>query len=235
MNRRLDAGSTVVDPIRKVAIGVGSLLLTMGVALGAWMGASGEPAKKTSAKPVAIAHATPTPKPVPHAAPTTHPSPPAEPEPTKPEPTPPKKPVESPKMEPDSPEPKKPEPPKPEPKKPESPKPDPKKPEPKPPEPKKPEPKPVAKAVTFASVMPIFQAHCVSCHSASTKRGGLDMSSLAAIMKGGNGGDEVKPGNADGSWLWSQIDGDSMPPDGKTKLTADQKKLVKDWILAGAK
>ena len=224
----------------KLALAVGGLLLPACIGVGFWIGSKSEIPKKTSGKDVSVASAstatrrdrstasstatTPTP-----ATPETVPTPPKKVE------TPPK-PVAKKKADPDPeemPEPKKTEPKPPE-KKPDPPEPK-KTPEPKPPEPKKtPEPKKGA-APTFASVMPIFQMKCASCHSAASKKGGLDLATLASLMKGGSNGAAVKPGDLDNSNLWTQVEGDSMPPDGKPKLTEAEKRKIQEWIVAGAK
>ncbi len=50
----------------------------------------------------------------------------------------------------------------------------------------------------------VFKKRCVSCHSPSQVRGGLDMSSLEAIMAGSTSGAVVEPGNPGESliYLW---------------------------------
>lgn len=134
-------------------------------------------------------------------------------------------------------DPKPPEPKKTEPKKPEEKKPEPKKPEPKKVEPKKPDPKPSAPAPTFArDVVPVFRVHCLNCHGGvGVPKGGLDLRTLAATLKGGDGGPGVKANDPDGSPVWQQIEGGMMPPDGKPRLTEKEKKVVRDWIAGGAK
>ncbi|MDB5310969.1 MAG: hypothetical protein JWO38_5171 [Gemmataceae bacterium] len=116
--------------------------------------------------------------------------------------------------------------------------PEPKKPEPKPPEPKSPEPKkPAVAQVSFAKeIMPIFRSKCLNCHGAAGKpKGDLDLRTIATIMKGGDNGAGVKPGDLKDSLVWKTIDEGSMPPEGKEPLTAAEKRLVENWILGGAK
>ena len=108
-------------------------------------------------------------------------------------------------------------------------------------EPTKPAPKPPEPMVTpvlFAEkIGAIFKAKCNGCHGDGSIKGGLDMRTLASIAKGGDNG----PGTAvvakdlEKSYLWSQINDGAMPPAGKDKLTAAEIKLIKDWILSGAK
>ena len=106
------------------------------------------------------------------------------------------------------------------------------------PEAKKPEPKPAAKgdAPTFAKVSVVFKDKCVVCHGGvGNPKGGLDLRTLAAVNKGGDSGPAVSPGDLAKSQLWDSIDSGQMPPPKKEPLTADEKKLIRDWILGGAK
>lgn len=116
--------------------------------------------------------------------------------------------------------------------------PEPKKPDPKPPEPKKVEPKkvePKPPAVTFAKdVLPVFRANCINCHGAAANpKGGLDLRTAAAALKGGDGGPGLKAGDPDGSPIWQRVEDGSMPPN--KKLTDKDQKLIKAWIEAGGK
>lgn len=155
---------------------------------------------------------------------------PTEPEP-KPEPTPapPTVKTEPTKKAEPKPEPKKPEP-KPEPKKPE-----PKKPDPPKPEPKKPEPPKVEMVSYEKQVFPIFKVKCLMCHGDPQRKADVDLRTLASAVRGGSSGDGAVPGKLEKSSLWLAIDDGSMPPPGKDKLTSAEKKIVKDWILSGAK
>ena len=116
-------------------------------------------------------------------------------------------------------------------------------PEPKPPEPKPepkvvvkpPEPKPV-KMVSFKQVEPIFRSYCNNCHGAvkGAPKGGVDLRTVAAIMKGGGGGDIVVPGMPDKSFIYLTIKEKTMPPEGKGPTPAELQ-LIHDWVAAGAK
>ena len=98
---------------------------------------------------------------------------------------------------------KKPEEKKPEEKKPEDKKPAEKKPEEKKPEEKKPAEKPEEKKPVgdpkFASIvfekdiLPIFNSKCIFCHGDKKKKGGLDMRTVALMMKGGDTGSSTRP------------------------------------------
>ncbi len=98
-----------------------------------------------------------------------------------------------------------------------------------------------ASAVAYGSqIAPLFAKNCVACHNAKKSEGGLDLESHAALMAGGDGGDAVIAGDADGSNLLIRMldDDDPMPPEGNSvgaeRLTADQIALVRQWINDGA-
>ncbi len=112
-----------------------------------------------------------------------------------------------------------------------APKPDP--PKPAPPEPEPPRP---AQAVKFDThILPIFQAKCITCHSAKPRKGELDLRTLQSAMKGGENGAGILPGDPDSSTVWKYIARDKMPPRGSAKLTPNEKTLIQQWIAAGAK
>jgi periplasmic protein TonB len=106
--------------------------------------------------------------------------------------------------------------------------------------PPKPEPKPMpptkGTAVTFEpKVQMVFKSKCVVCHGGANAKGGLDLRSLAAAIKGGDSGAAIKPGDPDDSLLWQSLSEGTMPPKGKEKPTADELKLIREWIAGGAK
>jgi mono/diheme cytochrome c family protein len=85
-------------------------------------------------------------------------------------------------------------------------------------------------------VMPIFKTSCISCHKADKKKGKLDMSSYAELMKGGKQGSPVKAGDPSKSLIIEMISGKEpeMPEKGD-KLTDAQVKVISEWIKQGAK
>jgi hypothetical protein len=91
---------------------------------------------------------------------------------------------------------------------------------------------PVKSTVAYAShVQPILETRCLNCHGAAKKKGGLDLSSIAAMLRGGDTGPAIVAGDPEKSPLWMRVDDGSMPPAGKT-LTTAEKKTLQDWILA---
>src|SRR5258706_7747511 len=53
-------------------------------------------------------------------------------------------------------------------------------------------------------ILPIFQEHCLVCHSDSPQHG-LDLRDLAKVAKGGESGIVVRPGSARTSLLYQKI------------------------------
>lgn len=108
---------------------------------------------------------------------------------------------------------------------------------------KKPDPKPAppkAEPVSYEKqVLPIFKTKCLTCHGDPQVKGGIDLRTLAKAVEGGDTGPGATPGKPDDSQIWVRLldTGAPMPPpgSGKEKLTPAELKLVKDWILSGAK
>ena len=101
-----------------------------------------------------------------------------------------------------------------------------------------------AKVVDFSTeVFPFLSDNCVSCHSKTTRKGGLNLESPADILKGGDSGAAAMPGKGQESLLVKAAiheDADSaMPPrDNKVKaknLSPQEIGLLKRWIDQGAK
>lgn len=87
-------------------------------------------------------------------------------------------------------------------------------------------------------VRPLLQERCADCHNPDKRRGQLDLSSLDALLAGGEGGVVVRPGDAAGSDLFRRITlpqdhEDVMPAEGKAALTETQVRILGWWIDAG--
>ena len=99
--------------------------------------------------------------------------------------------------------------------------------------------------VTYdTDIKPIFEKSCVRCHGEQKPKGHLRLDSLAGIMKGGEDGKVVVPGESAKSMLVRNIahlgdPDDYMPPPrnkaGIKPLTNDQIGLIRAWIDQGAK
>src|SRR5688500_18962391 len=93
------------------------------------------------------------------------------------------------------------------------------------------------KPVSFHNdLRPIFNASCNACHKPEKTKGDLDMTTYAALLKGGKHGSTVVAGDAGKSKLLEMVSGDEpeMPPD-DDPLKKEQIALIERWIREGAK
>ncbi|MDX1968816.1 MAG: PSD1 and planctomycete cytochrome C domain-containing protein [Planctomycetaceae bacterium] len=85
-------------------------------------------------------------------------------------------------------------------------------------------------------VRPVLVEHCSKCHSNKDVKGGLRLDSRAALLKGGDTGPAIIPGDARRSLLIEAVryepDGYQMPPTGK--LPDDAIAALTDWVQQGA-
>ncbi len=86
-----------------------------------------------------------------------------------------------------------------------------------------------------AGVAVLLARNCLECHNSSDRKGGLDLSRRERALRGGDSGIVLKPGDPDDSLLVKRVDSGEMPPEDRTKLSAHDSKLLRDWIKAGAK
>lgn len=87
-------------------------------------------------------------------------------------------------------------------------------------------------------VAPILAEHCLGCHNPSQRRGpkgGLDLTTIAGVLKGGNAGPAVQPGvPGDSELIVAVLYEDEflqMPPDGK--LSDDKINAIMKWVEDG--
>jgi mono/diheme cytochrome c family protein len=96
---------------------------------------------------------------------------------------------------------------------------------------------PKAEGPTFASVEPIFKQSCLPCHGDNGKDG-VDMRTYESVMKGGEHGAIVKPGDPQNSLLVQVLrgaEGHERMPFKKDPLPEETIQQVEAWIKAGAK
>ncbi|HXX94487.1 MAG TPA: c-type cytochrome domain-containing protein [Planctomycetota bacterium] len=85
-------------------------------------------------------------------------------------------------------------------------------------------------------VYPILNDRCQPCHYAKDKKGGLDVSTYAALMKGGKSPKCIVPGQPESSLLIKDIVGKDPPmPKNANPLTEPQIDLITRWIKEGAR
>jgi mono/diheme cytochrome c family protein len=86
-----------------------------------------------------------------------------------------------------------------------------------------------------SQVAVVLARNCLECHNASDHKGGLDLTRREKALAGGDGGPVLQAGEPDKSPLFARLEANEMPPEGRGKLTAEERKLVREWITAGAK
>ncbi len=87
-------------------------------------------------------------------------------------------------------------------------------------------------AQTFdQQIAPLLAARCLECHHAADAQAGLDLSSRAGVLRGGDSGPAMVPGNVPNSLLLQRVLSDEMPP--KKPLTPAEKTQLTNWIRKG--
>lgn len=85
-------------------------------------------------------------------------------------------------------------------------------------------------------VRPALVEHCVKCHGPEKQEGGLQVDSVAAMLRGGDQGPAVMPGDPDASLLIQGVRYDDinfqMPPKGK--MPAETVAALEEWVRMGA-
>ncbi len=90
-------------------------------------------------------------------------------------------------------------------------------------------------------VKPVLANNCYRCHGGMNHRGGLNMETRAAMLKGGHDGAALVPGDPARSLLVQLMrhegpanDPMPMPPPPRAKLSDAEIALVERWVRAGA-
>ncbi|MCA9138566.1 MAG: DUF1549 domain-containing protein, partial [Planctomycetales bacterium] len=83
-------------------------------------------------------------------------------------------------------------------------------------------------------VRPLLVKHCIECHGDARQEGGLVLTSIDALLKGGDSGPAVVPGKPDESLIVEALRYESveMPPSGQLPDTVADG--IADWIAAGS-
>ncbi|MEO9934625.1 MAG: c-type cytochrome domain-containing protein, partial [Rhodopirellula bahusiensis] len=94
--------------------------------------------------------------------------------------------------------------------------------------------------VSFSKdVAPLLVENCTGCHlDAMQTRGGLRMDTLAQMLRGGDSGSVMQPGDGEASLLVQKLRGnagDRMPAGGRPPLSDSDIQLISTWISEGAK
>ncbi len=85
----------------------------------------------------------------------------------------------------------------------------------------------------------ILENKCVKCHNSNKKKGELLMTDLAGLLKGGEGGSTLVPGNPEESEMIRRLylpieDEEHMPPEGERPLADNEIQILEQWIALGA-
>lgn len=81
-------------------------------------------------------------------------------------------------------------------------------------------------------IRPILASNCQACHGAGVQQAGLDLRTVAGVLRGGDSGPAVKPGLSGESELFLRVRSGSMPL-GDGKLSAAEVELIRRWIDGG--
>ncbi|MFN9294704.1 MAG: c-type cytochrome domain-containing protein [Planctomyces sp.] len=84
---------------------------------------------------------------------------------------------------------------------------------------------------------PLLQKYCIGCHNRVSPEGGLSLQSADEIEKGGSSGPVLDRSNPAAGRLLQTLNSsgdDQMPPADQPQPTAAERKLLTDWLLAGA-
>lgn len=83
-------------------------------------------------------------------------------------------------------------------------------------------------------VQAILARHCGHCHGPSVQKADLNLSTRASLLRGGESGPVVIPGDTTKSLLIKKIRDGEMPPDDADRLSDEQLELLVRWIDSGA-
>jgi Protein of unknown function (DUF1549)/Protein of unknown function (DUF1553)/Planctomycete cytochrome C/F5/8 type C domain len=90
-----------------------------------------------------------------------------------------------------------------------------------------------AEPVSFQrEIAPLFQKHCLNCHSGPRAKGGLDLSTRDLLVAGGANGPVVVPGKSAESAMIRLVSEKKMPP--KSPLAPEAVTLLRKWVDEGA-
>ncbi len=99
-------------------------------------------------------------------------------------------------------------------------------------------PAPAATQVDFhRDIQPFVEKSCVKCHGKGRDKGGFHFETRESLLKGGDSGPAIIPGNSAESLLIelvSGLDPDSIMPEKGARLTQHEVSLLRAWIDQGA-
>jgi uncharacterized membrane protein len=85
-------------------------------------------------------------------------------------------------------------------------------------------------------VYPVLYSRCEPCHYPKDKKGGLDVSTWSALLKGGKTKPGIVPGAPEKSVFVKEISGkDPSMPKNANPLKPEEVELISAWIRQGAR
>ncbi|MBI1312473.1 hypothetical protein GC176_14370 [bacterium] len=87
-------------------------------------------------------------------------------------------------------------------------------------------------------IAPTFVNICTGCHGPNRQNSGFSLATFEALMRGGDSGRVIIPGNLDGSRLWQLVGVDGVTPrmpQGQARITRKFHADLRKWIEEGAK
>src|SRR5713101_2255804 len=97
-------------------------------------------------------------------------------------------------------------------------------------------PAPGAEKLFSDSIRPVFEKSCLPCHGPQTKSAGLDLSTREGLLRGGEHGPAVVPGDPKASLIYKLVAHEADPhmPLKGDKLPQESIDRIAEWIKAGA-
>ena len=97
---------------------------------------------------------------------------------------------------------------------------------------------PIAAEIDFAAqIAPLLTRECIECHNSQDRKGGLDLTSNAALKKGGESGAVLDLDRPDRSLLLERVSKGEMPPKDRGQsraLPPEEIAQIKSWLHSGA-
>jgi len=90
------------------------------------------------------------------------------------------------------------------------------------------------RAVLANRAQALLKAKCVRCHGEQRQESGLDLRSRESILKGGESGPSLIPGQPDESLVFKRVRAGEMPPRNVGRLLPEEIATLQQWIAAGA-
>ncbi len=96
------------------------------------------------------------------------------------------------------------------------------------------DPVPSGQAALANRAQALLKAKCVRCHGEKRQESGLDLRSRETILKGGESGPGLVPGQPDESLVFKRVRDGEMPPRNAGRLLPEEIATLQQWIAAGA-